>query len=60
MALDANEIRRAYKRKWARMNPEKVRAQQQRYWAKRAAKAAAAEEPEAKPFRAKDYLKGGD
>jgi hypothetical protein len=36
----AAEARRAYKRKWARENPEKVKAQQERYWVKQAAKAA--------------------
>lgn len=29
--------RRAYKRKWAKENPDKVRAQQERYWTKKAA-----------------------
>ena len=29
--------RRAYKRKWAKANPDKVRAQQERYWMKKAA-----------------------
>ena len=36
----AKAARRAYKAEWARKNPDKVRAQQERYWAKRAAKAA--------------------
>lgn len=40
----ATAARRAYKRKWAKANPEKVRAQQERYWTKKAAQAAA-EEP---------------
>ena len=39
----AKEARRAYKRKWARENPEKVRAQQERYWNKRAEAEAAAQ-----------------
>lgn len=39
----AKEARRAYKRQWARDNPEKVKAAQQRYWAKRAGQAAQAE-----------------
>lgn len=39
----AAEARRAYKREWNRNNPEKVRAAQARYWAKKAAEAAAAE-----------------
>lgn len=43
----AKEARRAYKRNWAKKNPEKVRAQQARYWAKKAAQAAEdAEEPQ--------------
>ena len=36
----AAEARRAYKRKWAKENPDKIRAQQERYWEKRAARAA--------------------
>ncbi len=43
----AKEARRAYKRKWARENPDKIRAQQERYWSKRAeADAAAAAQQE--------------
>lgn len=34
----AKEARRAYKAAWARRNPDKVRAQQARYWERRAAK----------------------
>ena len=37
MNEQAREARRAYKRQWAKQNPEKVKAQQERYWAKRAA-----------------------
>lgn len=33
----AKEARRAYRRKWAKNNPEKVKAQQERYWQKKAA-----------------------
>lgn len=33
----ALEARRAYKRAWQRNNPDKVRAQQERYWQKKAA-----------------------
>ena len=42
----ALEARRAYKRQWAKNNPDKVKAQQERYWSKKAAAAAkeAAEE----------------
>ncbi|MCR4745526.1 MAG: hypothetical protein K5894_09915 [Lachnospiraceae bacterium] len=32
----AKEARRAYKRQWARNNPDKIRAQQERYWQKKA------------------------
>lgn len=39
MAISAAEARRAYKRNWAKNNPDKVKAQQERYWAKRAAEA---------------------
>ena len=43
----AKEARRQYKRQWAKNNPEKVKAQQDRYWAKRAAAQAEQEqEPE--------------
>ena len=38
----AKEARRAYKRKWARENPDKIRAQQDRYWSRRAEADAAA------------------
>ena len=38
----AKEARRAYKRKWAKENPDKIRAMQDRYWNKRAEAAAAA------------------
>jgi len=33
----AKEARRAYKREWARKNPDKVKAAQERYWKKKAA-----------------------
>lgn len=36
MTNEAAAARRAYKREWARNNPEKIRAQQERYWAKKA------------------------
>ena len=36
----AKEARRAYKRKWAKENPDKVRAAQERYWKKKAAETA--------------------
>lgn len=41
----AREARNAYRRKWARENPDRIREQQRRYWEKKAA-AAAAEDPE--------------
>ena len=47
MSEAAREARNAYKRKWARENPEKVRAQQERYWNKKALQAEAAQLPEA-------------
>ena len=33
----AAAARRAYKRQWAKNNPDKIRAQQERYWTKKAA-----------------------
>ena len=38
MDKKAIEARRAYKREWARKNPDKVKAAQERYWNKRAEK----------------------
>ena len=35
------EARRAYKREWARAHRDQIRAQQARYWARRAAQEAA-------------------
>lgn len=43
----AIKARNEYRRAWAKKNPDKVRAQQQRYWAKKAA-AAAQQQTEAK------------
>ena len=34
----AAEERRAYNREWKRKNPDKVRAERERYWRKRALK----------------------
>lgn len=48
MNEQAKAARRAYKRKWAKQNPGKVKAQQERYWTKKAAEAAA-QEPAIKP-----------
>jgi hypothetical protein len=33
--LVANEARRQYQREWRKNNPDKVKAHQQRYWAKK-------------------------
>lgn len=49
MNEQAAAARRAYKRKWAKENPEKVKAQQERYWSKKAAEQAAAGEPAQAP-----------
>ena len=35
----AKELRRAYQREWNKRNRDKVRARNQRYWAKKAAEA---------------------
>lgn len=43
MNEQAKAARRAYKREWAKQNPEKVKAQQERYWTKKAAAAADAQ-----------------
>lgn len=32
----ARQARNAYKRQWAKDNPDKIRAQQERYWHKKA------------------------
>lgn len=45
MNEQAAEARRAYKRQWARNNPDKVKAQQERYWTKKAAEIAEQQEP---------------
>ncbi len=37
MTEAAKAARRAYQREWARKNPEKIKAQQERYWARKAA-----------------------
>lgn len=39
----AAAARRAYQRAWAKKNPDKVKAAQERYWTKKAAEQAAAE-----------------
>ena len=45
MNEQAKEARRAYKRKWAQDNPDKVKAAQERYWTKKAEQEAAQAEP---------------
>lgn len=45
MTEEAKAARRAYKREWARKKPDKVKAQAERYWAKKAAEQAAQTEP---------------
>ena len=40
----AREARRAYKREWNRRNRDKVKAAQDRYWARKAAQMEAAEQ----------------
>jgi hypothetical protein len=41
MTAQAVEARRAYKRKWAKSNPDKIRKYQETYWTKKAEQAAA-------------------
>ena len=36
LSEQARAARREYKKAWAKRNPDKVRAQQERYWQKRA------------------------
>ena len=38
LSNEAKAARRAYKRQWAQKNPDKVQAQQRRYWEKQALK----------------------
>ena len=40
----ARKARNEYRRKWAKENPEKIKAQQLRYWMKKAREQAAQEE----------------
>ena len=49
LSEQAAEARREYKRRWAKENPDKIRAQQDRYWTRRAqAQAMADQQAEAK------------
>jgi len=43
MTAQAAEARRAYKREWAKKNPEKIREYQRKYWTKKGAEAATSE-----------------
>ena len=43
MSEAAREARNAYKRKWAKENPDKVKAANRRYWEKKAQEAEAME-----------------
>lgn len=45
LSEQAIAARREYKKEWARNNPEKVRAQQERYWQKRAMQQAKEKQP---------------
>ena len=40
----AKAARKAYRKEWARRNPDKLKAQQERYWEKRAARMEAAKD----------------
>ena len=42
MNAQAAEARRAYKRRWAKENPDKIRRYQQTYWSRKAEQAEAA------------------
>ncbi len=39
MTEEAKAKRREYKRQWAQQNPDKIKAQQERYWERKAASA---------------------
>lgn len=49
MTDESRDARNAYRRDWAKNNPDKVRAQQLRYWQRKAAAA------EAKAAASKDF-----
>lgn len=44
MTPEAREARKAYKREWAKKNPDKIRQYQETFWNKKAREAAAAAE----------------
>lgn len=48
MTDEAKKARRAYQKAWREANKDKVKATQERFWAKKAAEMAAAEAAEAK------------
>ncbi len=50
MTEEAKAARRAYKREWAKRNPDKIRAAQEKYWERRAT--AAQREPAINPAAA--------
>lgn len=49
MTEQAAAARRAYKRKWAKENPDKVKAYNERYWQRKAEQETAAGEPAKHP-----------
>lgn len=48
MTEEARAARNAYRRAWAKANPDKVKAQQARYWARQAKKMAEEKEDKQK------------
>lgn len=51
----AKEARRKYKRNWAKANPDKIKAQQARYWARVAEREASKTSPGATPQSAATF-----
>lgn len=45
MTEQAKQARRDYKREWAKKNPERMKAAQERYWEKKAAAQAQPQQP---------------
>lgn len=45
LSIKAAEARREYHRQWAKANRDKIKANNARYWAKKAAQAAQAAQP---------------
>ena len=57
MTEQAIAARRAYKRQWARDNPDKIKAQQERFWAKKAEEMARqAEQEESRKDKDLEFL----